>query len=112
MHAVSALTVIASLLAVPTGTAVAATSDYDGDGRSDVFWRNTITGADVIWRSASATTMQPVVKVNTPGWQIVAEGDFNGDGRADVVWRNFSTGANVIWKSGSASTPQAVVGVT
>ena len=82
--------------------------DYNGDGRSDLFWRNGSTGANVIWRSAISTTQQPVTAVLDPNWKVVARGDFDGNGRADVFWRNGSTGANTIWLSATSGTRQAV----
>jgi cysteine-rich repeat protein len=81
--------------------------DYNGDGKSDVFWRNASTGADVIWRSAVSSTQQTVTAVTDVHWQVVARGDFDGSGRADVFWRNASTGGNAIWLSAIASTKQA-----
>jgi cysteine-rich repeat protein len=86
--------------------------DYNGDGKSDVFWRNTSTGANTIWRSGSNATTQAVKGVTILSWELVGRGDFNGDGKADVFWRNRSTGANTIWKSANADTPQAVTGIT
>jgi cysteine-rich repeat protein len=85
--------------------------DFDGDGKSDAFWRNASTGSDVIWKSGNSATSQAVTAVS-PAWQVVGRGDFNGDGKSDVFWRNASTGANAIWKSGNSATPQAVTGVT
>ena len=81
--------------------------DYNGDGKSDVFWRNGSTGADVIWRSAVSSTQQAVTAVTDVHWQVVARGDFDGSGRADVFWRNASTGGNAIWLSAISSTKQA-----
>jgi cysteine-rich repeat protein len=85
--------------------------DFDGDGKSDVFWRNASTGSDVVWKSGNSATQQ-AAKAESPGWQVVGRGDFNGDRKADVFWRNVSTGANTIWKSGNAATTQAATGVT
>jgi cysteine-rich repeat protein len=85
--------------------------DFDGDGKSDVFWRNASTGSDVVWKSGNSATQQ-AAKAASPGWQVVGRGDFDGDGKADVFWRNVSTGANTIWKSGNAATTQAATGVT
>ena len=85
--------------------------DYDGDGKSDVFWRNTSTGANTIWMSANAATQQAAEAVTDQNWKIAGKGDFDGDGKADVFWRNASTGANTIWKSGNSATPQTVSAV-
>src|SRR6476620_10101393 len=106
-----AIASLLAILALPAQASVAA-GDFDGDGRSDVFWRNSSTGANAIWKSANVATRQSVASVSNLHWAIVGQGDFDGDGRVDVFWRNSDTGANVIWKSGNAATRQAAVGVT
>jgi plastocyanin len=85
--------------------------DFNGDGRSDILWRNRSTGANTIWRSANSATPQAVATRAT-SWRVVGSGDYNGDGRSDILWRNFSTGANAIWRSANQATPQAVTAVT
>ena len=87
-------------------------ADFDGDGKSDVLWRNGSNGADTIWKSANSATPQAMTTVTSQSWAIVGKGDFNGDGKADVLWRNASNGSNTIWRSGNAATQQTVVGVT
>ena len=86
---------------------VRARSDFDGDGKSDILWRNGTTGANAIWKSANSATTQAINGVATV-WKAAGVGDFNGDGKADILWRNTSTGANSIWKSGNSATGQAV----
>ena len=88
------------------------TSDFNGDGFSDILWRNITTGADTIWKSAKSTLQQAMTGVTDQAWKIVGTGDFNADGIADILWRNTSTGANTIWKSANAATKQPVTGVT
>ena len=85
--------------------------DFDGDGKSDILWRNTATGADVIWKSGNSATTQAVAGVANQDWKIVGTGDFNFDGKSDILWRNTATGANTIWKSGNNLTVQAVATV-
>jgi len=86
-----------------------AANDFNGDGFSDVFWRNS-SGTNTIWRSANSASRQTVITVN-PAFKVVGTGDFNGDGSADVLWRNASTGVNSIWMSGNSATAQAVTRV-
>ena len=85
--------------------------DFDGDGRSDVPWRNRNTGADTVWKSANAATVQATTAVTNLAWKIVGVGDFDGDRKADLLWRQDSSGANVIWRSGNSGTPQATATV-
>ena len=50
---------------------VAAVGDYDGDGRSDILWRNNASGANVIWKSGNAATQQAVTAVTNLAWKVV-----------------------------------------
>ena len=87
-------------------------NDYDGDGKSDLAWRNVETGADTVWKAASSANTMTVMGVNNTAWKIVGQGDFDGDGKSDLVWRNGQSGANSIWRSADYNTPITVVGVT
>ncbi|QSX77096.1 M64 family metallopeptidase [Agrilutibacter solisilvae] len=89
-----------------------ARGDFNGDSRSDIFWRNAGTGGNDMWRSASSALRQPTATVANLQWQVVGLGDFNGDGRDDVLWRNASTGANDIWLSGVATTRRPIAAET
>ncbi|TWT20209.1 hypothetical protein FQY83_10740 [Luteimonas marina] len=86
--------------------------DFNGDGRSDLFWRNANTRVNSLWRSANIATQQSVTTVTNSAWMPAGAGDFNGDGTSDVLWRNTATGANAIWLSANSATQQAVTGVT
>ena len=78
---------------------VAATHDFNGDGKSDIAWRDT-SGNVAIWEMNGTTVLNP----NTAGvgnvattWSIVGTGDFNGDGRWDILWSD-TTGNVAIWE--------------
>jgi hypothetical protein len=86
--------------------------DYDGDGHSDIAWRNPQSGANVIWKAANSATTQTVMGVSNPAWKIVGQGDFDADGKSDLVWRNDQNGVNAIWRSADYTSQIAVVGVT
>ncbi len=87
---------------------VAAISDFSGDGRSDVLWRNT-SGQTVLWTmngstitgSASPTVAGTAVNPD-PSWSVAGAGDFNGDGASDILWRSAS-GALVLWSMNGTS---------
>lgn len=94
---------------VPLATAVR--NDFNGDGVSDILWRNTSTGANQFWRSGNSATAATLTTVAKMSWQVVGVGDFNGDAVADILWRDMATGRNQIWRSGSNSTQTAVTTV-
>ncbi|HEX8253438.1 MAG TPA: carboxypeptidase regulatory-like domain-containing protein [Thermoanaerobaculia bacterium] len=87
----------------------ASDGDLSGDRRSDVFWRNTSTGANDSW--LMDTRGLPVTRAvasaaNTWVFQTLA--DFNGDGIADIFWRNTSSGQNAVWyMNQNGSTPRS-----
>src|SRR5712692_7122437 len=75
-------------------------SDFNNDGKSDIFWRNTATGQNYIYPMNGTTILGTEAYVRTvadQNWQVVGIGDFNGDGRADLLWRNSATGQNYIY---------------
>ncbi|MBV6342393.1 DUF1566 domain-containing protein, partial [Candidatus Magnetobacterium casense] len=87
-----------NVLAVHDGYNRRAKSDFDGDGHSDVLWRNSTTGDVYIWlmdgKAISGGSF--VVKGVPTDWDIKGIGDFNGDGRADIIWQN-AAGDVYIW---------------
>lgn len=85
--------------------------DFNGDGVSDLLWRNSSDGRNSIWLGAKSATPASVATVASQAWQVRGVGDFNGDGISDLFWRNGGDGRNSIWLSGNASTPQAVATV-
>jgi hypothetical protein len=82
--------------------------DFNGDGKSDILWRNSSTGSNVIWRSGLKSTPQGVARVADTQWQVAAVGDFGGDGKSDILWRDAITGANTIWNSANKNSRQSV----
>ena len=76
---------------VPTHAA-----DFTGDGRADLVWRNTATGATSLWLM-NGLAMTGGGSVTNAGSTVTAVGDYNADGRADLVWHNPSTGVTEMW---------------
>lgn len=86
--------------------------DFDGDGASDIFWRSSASGANVVWPSGEAGHSRAVTSVPDPAWKVAGQGDFDGDGQADLFWRHGGSGANTIWRSADSATPRLVTSVT
>ena len=71
-----------------------ASGDHNGDGRSDVFFRNTATGANQLYLMDGATIQQNLsVSSVAADWTLAGRGDYTGDGKADLLWRHMPTGA-------------------
>ncbi|KJU86348.1 Peptidase M23 domain protein [Candidatus Magnetobacterium bavaricum] len=81
------------------GTITKVKNDFNGDGYSDVLWRNTTTGDIYIWlmTGTKITGGDLVVNGIPADWEIKATEDFDGDGKADVLWQNTTVGDVALW---------------
>jgi hypothetical protein len=70
-------------------------TDFNGDGRDDILWREEDTGHIGNWLatpSAGFTSNAANSLVDVPSeWTVAATGDFNNDGNDDIVWYNSNT---------------------
>jgi len=77
--------------------------DFNGDGISDILWRNSQTGEMRVWvmdtRYPTLCAGEVVLAPPTPdpGWKIKGTGDFDGDGDTDILWQNDTSHRVVIW---------------
>ena len=75
--------------------------DFGGNGRADLFWRNSTTGENIVWwmngnqiGSAAFTSQGAVL---SSYWRATAgASDFDNNGRNDVLWRG-NGGELIIW---------------
>jgi Ca2+-binding RTX toxin-like protein len=82
---------------VPTSWSIQQSGDFNGDGRSDLLWRNTNGLVDIWSFAANGAHTDQIINVPT-SWSLQGSGDLNGDGRTDLVWSNTS-GLTDIWLS-------------
>ncbi len=72
------------------------TGDFNGDGNSDVLWRNDSGQVAVWFMNGSQVESGPGVQGAGTDWHIVGTGDFNNNNKSDVLWRNDS-GQVAVW---------------
>ena len=91
----------------------AVRDDLNGDGKSDIMWRN-VGGTLTDWLGNGATFVanNAATGYADPSWTIAATGDFNGDGKVDILWRH-AGGAVTDWLSnGTGFTANAAASAT
>jgi alpha-tubulin suppressor-like RCC1 family protein len=89
---------LASDAAVTAVFKVSSPSDFNGDIRSDLLWRNSSNGYVASWLMSGAQAIDAkIIFDSDTTWVPVGKGDFDGDGKCDILWQRSSTGAAVIW---------------
>ena len=72
--------------------------DFNGDGRSDIFWYGSGVDTDWAWYgSASAGQFDSNYNVPAGGSYTPFSGDFDGDGRYDIFWYAPGGGTSWVW---------------
>jgi hypothetical protein len=95
------------VFAQPGAGLSAATHDFNGDGRSDILWRD--GGGNVAqWlMNGSTITGNSVIGTIPASWSVVGQRDFDGDAKHDILWRD--GGGNVaLWLMNGATVSSAV----
>jgi hypothetical protein len=104
----NAVTSQGSALAPDTSWSVAGVGDFNGDGYSDMVWRQS-GGSLALWdmqgstvTSSSAVTYQGNSLAPDASWSVAGVGDFNGDGPADMLWRQ-SNSTLELWQMNNST---------
>jgi len=97
LRSVRSALVLACALAVPASAATR--SDFNGDRKADVLWRNSVGGRNYLWlmNGASISAQGLLPTVSDRAWRVQSTEDFTGDGKADILWRHADSGENVVW---------------
>jgi hypothetical protein len=96
-----------TLQLIPTNWQIEGVADFNQDGRTDIVWRDYLTGQNVVWHmgGTNGTSMinWSALQSVTTNWQIEGLSDFNQDGQADLLWRDYATGTNIVWYMGGTN---------
>lgn len=79
-----------------------ASMDLDGNGRSDLVWRDDARQNLAIWQMDGGRRLAGTGYAVPPDWRVLATGDFNGDAKLDLVWTNDSV--MQLWAGDGAGT--------
>jgi hypothetical protein len=102
---------------VPSEWKIAATNDFNNDGKTDILWQNSTTGEAAYWYMNNTTQLGYAYLMNNntmtgyayfptlndQSWKIVGIKDMNGDNKPDIIWRNTVTGTNAVWYMDNAT---------
>lgn len=94
---------------VVASTSFAVKNDINGDGRSDILWRNFGSELFLHWDMNAATFISSGASTMVNTYNVATTGDFNGDGRADLLWKNDSARVLYMWFSGPNGFTQQFV---
>jgi hypothetical protein len=66
-----------------------AADDFNSDGKADILFQDTGTGALTLW-VMDGLTQRSTVSLGTEGagWKVAGSGNFNEDQAIDIVWRH------------------------
>jgi hypothetical protein len=99
MHGTTILSAVSLGAPVPTNWRIHGLADFNGDGNTDLLWRDYNTGNNGIWFMNGTTVLSTASLPNMAGRNLKIHGaaDFNQDGHVDLLWRNSLTGENFVW---------------
>jgi FG-GAP-like repeat len=96
-------------VAVPAASKLVDTHDSNGDGLSDIVWRNGTSIA--VWLMNGAQVELSAGTGSAPTtFTIAGQRDFNGDGTYDLLWRDSSGGTSIWFMIGTQVFSSAAVG--
>jgi len=102
---------LGAAIVYPGGTnyAVTNTGDLNGDGKTDLIFRNT-AGSTAAWLMNGTAVTSSAILSSDPTWLVTRVADFSGDGKEDLLWRNTVVGQTAIWiQNGLGPTSSAVI---
>jgi hypothetical protein len=100
---------------IPLSWTIAGLGDFDGNGSTDILWRDNLGNAG-IWLMNGTSFMSGGVIGNMPlNWSIAETGDYLGNGKSDIFWTDTAGDVQIWFMNGtsiSSSTPLGNVGTS
>ena len=104
----STLVTRVSLGNVPTNFVIQGLGDFNGDGHTDILWRETNSGALSIWfLNGTQVTSGAAVGILASNWNVAQIGDYNGDGMSDILFLD-TNGDVAMWLMNGATVSSSV----
>jgi hypothetical protein len=95
---------------VPLNWTLAGIGDFDGNGSTDLLWRDA-SGNVGIWLMNGTSILSTSVVGNVGlNWTIAHTGDYNGDGNSDILWTDGSGNVGVWFMNGTSIASTTVYG--
>ncbi|HEY9908539.1 MAG TPA: FG-GAP-like repeat-containing protein, partial [Thermosynechococcaceae cyanobacterium] len=88
----------ASITTLTSNFQLVATTDFNGDGNTDLLWRNTANNTYSTWFLSGNTYIGGgIIASVSSNFEVVSSADFNGDGKADLIWKNTANNTYSTW---------------
>lgn len=84
---------------VPDTSVRAVRNDLNGDGKSDIVWRNPGLELQAHWLMNGRQRTAESVRAVSSIYRIIGTGDFDGDRVTDLLWTNNTNDLLWIWRS-------------
>ncbi|QNP41413.1 FG-GAP-like repeat-containing protein [Lysobacter solisilvae (ex Woo and Kim 2020)] len=99
---------------VISSTSVHARDDINGDGKSDLLFRNSQIGSDnfIVWLMNGTQRSGGWTTTMAASYRVAATSDVSGDGKLDIVWTSSNSDVRIWLGTGTSFTPAfpAIVG--
>jgi hypothetical protein len=95
---------------VPLSWTIAGTGDFDGNGSTDIVWRDT-SGNVGIWLMNGTQILSTAMLGNVPlTWTVAQTGDYSGASMSDILWTDSAGDVGAWFMNGTTISSTKVYG--